>query len=207
MPLMAEQLAVEGLLGHIASCEISNFLRKPGVNPFAETPGLQRCYNIWAKGILPLLLNLLDAVHQSVATEISLFLNQFPLLIQQAEMALSPPSTSRLTPVARQKPPYITLTTASELHTLSLILFILNGFRAQFQGQIEIPTVDFDTASVLENVEFWLGNRGLLRESIVPMGEREVEMARSKKGEVGSLLEDKVLGELRGIRDVLSGNE
>jgi len=66
---------------------------------------------------------------------------------------------------------------------------------------VDIP---WDAANVGENVEFWLGSRALLRERVVAMGEREVDWSR-KKGSDGvlGLLEEKVLAELLGVRDVL----
>jgi nuclear pore complex protein Nup188 len=69
--------------------------------------------------------------------------------------------------------------------------------------------VKWDAAGVLENVEFWLGSRALLRERLLPMGDREVDMVRKKvtAGNAVSKLEEKVMAELVGIRDVLSGGD
>lgn len=66
--------------------------------------------------------------------------------------------------------------------------------------------VKWDAAGVLENVEFWLGSRALLRERLLPLGERETEMSRKKNGCGETLLEAKAMEELRGIRDVLNGS-
>ncbi len=205
MPLMAEQLAIDGILGHIASADITSHLRRPGVTPFSESAGLQRCYNIWARGILPLLLNLLDAVQSSVAAEVALFLNQFPILVAQSEQAFDAPETNRI--LARGQTKYITLTICTEVHTMAMIIFILNGFREALRGSIDIPDVKWDSAAVLENVEYWLGSQGSLIEKTLAMGGREVEMARKKNGESKSRLDYKVLDELKGIRDVLSGGD
>lgn len=208
IPLMAEQLAIDGILGHIASASITAYLRRGGVSPFADSAGLQRCYSIWARGILPLLLNIIDAVQASVATEVALFLEQFPTLLAQSEQALDAPETSRIVPKGQTK--YITLTICSELHSMALLTFILNGFREVLKGTTEVPEVKWDAAGVLENAEFWLTSRALLRERILPMGEREVAMVKKKnaEGRAVSELENKVVIELMGIRDVLSsGND
>jgi nuclear pore complex protein Nup188 len=208
MPLMAEQLAIDGVLGHIASANITSYLRRGGVGPFAESAGLQRCYSIWARGILPFLLNLLDAVQASLATEISLFLAQFPNLLKQSEQSLDAPETNRI--IARGTVKYITLTICSEIHSMALLSFVLNGFRETLKGTIDIPEVKWDAAGVLENAEFWLSSRALLRERLLPMGEREMEMRRKSEGEAQgavSKLEEKVAIELNGIRDVLSGGD
>jgi hypothetical protein len=53
----------------------------------------------------------------------------------------------------------------------------------------------------LEGVEFWLGSRALLRERIVARGEKAF-FSRQSQGSYK--LEEKVVGELLGIRDVLS---
>jgi nuclear pore complex protein Nup188 len=211
MPLMAEQLAIDGVLGHIAAANITSYLRRGNVSPFAEGAGLQRCYNIWVRGVLPLLLNLLDAVQASIAAEVAIFLNQFPTLLQQSIQFIEAPDASR--GVSKIQTKFITLSICSELHSLSLLVFILNGFRENLAGVTEIPEVKWDAASVVENVEFWLGSRAVLRERILPMGIRDVELARKKveQANVGSFkavtkLEEKVVAELVGIRDVLSGD-
>ncbi|KUJ15390.1 nucleoporin-like protein [Mollisia scopiformis] len=208
IPLMAEQLAIDGILGHIASASITSYLRRGGVGPFADSAGLQRCYSIWVRGILPLLLNIIDAVQASVTTEVALFLEQFPTLLAQSEQALDAPETSRIVPKGQTK--YITLTICSELHSMALLTFVLNGFREVLKGTTEVPDVKWDAAGVLENAEFWLTSRALLRERILPMGEREVAMVKKKnaEGRAVSALENKVVIELMGIRDVLSsGND
>lgn len=206
MPLMAEQLAIKGTLSNIASANITTYLRRGGVSPFADSTGLQRCYSIWARGILPLLLNLLDAVQTSIAVEVALFLAQFEVLLTQNQQAFDAPETNRIIPKGQTK--YITLTICSETHSMSLLSFILGEFREILKGTVEIPEVKWDAAGVLENVEFWLSSKALLRERLLPMGEREVEMVRRKPaGDAVSDLERKVTKEMIGIRDVLSSKE
>lgn len=207
IPAMAEQLGLEGVLSHIGAASITSYLRRGTVGPFADSAGIQRCYSIWVKGILPLVLNLLDAVGASIAGEVSLFLNQFTALLRQSSEAFDAPETSRT--ASRAQPKYITLSTCMEVHTTSLIFYILNGFRDETAG-IEIPEVQWDAAAVLENVEFWLTTRTVFRERILPMSEREIILSRQKFSATGTEdpinnLEEKAVLELKGIRDVLGG--
>jgi nuclear pore complex protein Nup188 len=204
MPLMAEQLAIGGILGHIACANITSYLRRGNVSPFADGAGLQRCYSIWQRGILPLLLNLLDAVQASIAGEVAIFLNQFAPLLEQSSKAFEAPESSRTS--AETKPRYISLSMTSEIHSLSLLIFILNGFRDNVNP--DIPAVKWDAPAVLENVEFWLGARTILREKIIAMGNRDAELAKKKSGTFSysavNRLEERVVGEMMGIRDILS---
>lgn len=212
MPTMAEQLAVDGVLGQVSSASITTYLRRGNVSPFADGAGIQRCYNIWVRGILPLILNLLHSVGASIATEVALFLNQFPHLLAQSTAAFDAPESSRTTSISTPK--HLCLSTASEVHSLALIVYILNGFREQLQGIQVVPEVDWDLGAVAENVEFWLGSRAVLRERIVPMGDKDLEwrgkkIEASKAGAMGCLdrLEEKVVLEMMGIRDVISGGD
>ena len=211
MPLMAEQLAIGGVLGQIASANITSYLRRGNVSPFAEGTGLQRCYSIWSRGILPFLLNLIDSVQASIAAEVAIFLNQFSPLLNECSKAFEAPESSRT--VSRAQPRYISLAMCSEIHSLSLLTFIISGFRESLEGTNEIPEINLDTGAILENVEFWLGARSILRERIIPMGTRDELLARQKVekapaglgGAGGSRLEETIVAELMGIRDILSG--
>lgn len=212
MPTMAEQLAVDGVLGQISSASITTYLRRGNVSPFADGAGIQRCYNIWVRGILPLILNLLHSVGASIATEVALFINQFPHLLAQSTAAFDALDTSRTTAISQPK--HLCLATASEVHSLALIVYILNAFRDQLQGIQVVPEVDWDLGAVGENVEFWLGSRAVLRERIVPMGDKDLEwkgkkIAAGKAEALGCLdqLEEKVVAEMMGVRDVISGGD
>ncbi|RAL61825.1 hypothetical protein DID88_002888 [Monilinia fructigena] len=155
MPVMAEQLAVDGVLGQISSASITSFLRRGNVSPFAEGAGIQRCYNIWVRGILPLILNLLHSVGASIATEVALFINQFPHLLSQSVAAFDAPESSRTTSISQPK--HLCLSTASEVHSLALIVYILNGFREQLQGIQAVPEVDWGSWRSGRKCRFWAG--------------------------------------------------
>lgn len=204
VPLMAEQLALDGILGHIASANITSYLRRGNVSPFADGAGLQRCFSIWQRGILPLLLNLLDAVQASIAGEVATFLNQFAPLLEQSTKAFEAPASSRTATTIKEN--YICLSMCSEVHSLALITHILSTFRNNAIGSMDIPEVKWDAASAAESVEFWLGSRAVLRDRIVPMGARDGELAKKKQGLAhGTMngLEERVVVELTGTREIL----
>jgi nuclear pore complex protein Nup188 len=61
-----------------------------------------------------------------------------------------------------------------------------------------VAPLDWDKENVKEDIESWLSRKGALRERIVAMDEREVEMLSRKGRSDASLneLEDKVMAEL-----------
>jgi nuclear pore complex protein Nup188 len=191
IPAMAETMAVEGVLSQLNTANLMNYYRRPnGMGPY-NTPA--RLHSIWTKGILPLCLNLLLSVGAPIASEISSFLNQFPEQLSRASSAINS------SPSARTGATKITLSVASETHSLALLSAIIEDVRKQgpklgIQAN-EITLLDWDKDNVKEDVESWLSRRSALRERIVAIDEREVEMLGKKKGEVNEL-ENRVLGEL-----------
>lgn len=146
IPPMAEQLAIDGVLGQISAANITAYLRRGVVNALVDSAGVQRCYNIWVRGILPLLLNILDAVGTSIGTEVAIFINQFPNLLKQACEAFDTPETSRTVRKGMLK--QVTLRSCSEVHSLSLIVYILAGFRQANGGVPGIPEVKWDVSNM-----------------------------------------------------------
>jgi len=206
LPALAEQLACDGLLGHLTSANLAGFMRRANVSPFADNAGAARCYAIWAKGILPLLLNILGALGATIAPEVAYVLNQFPNLLRSSVERLEAPGLSR-TVSSREDggPHFVALVAVSEVHSLALLTRVLAALRVN--NSRDIPEVVWDSAGVMENVEFWLRSRKVLRERLLPLGPREVEW-RGIKGSEGSgcetRLEEKAVGLLEGIRDVLA---
>ncbi|KFZ20101.1 hypothetical protein V502_03357 [Pseudogymnoascus sp. VKM F-4520 (FW-2644)] len=194
IPEIAEQLAVEGVLGLLSSAPLTVYMRRANVGPFADSAGAIRCYSIWARGILPLLLNLLARLETSIAAEVAVFLSQFPNLLDQAEHSLDSSDDERR-PGRPRRETRVALLTLSEAHSLALLTMILNSCRGQVPGMLTIP---WDATTVLESVEYWLSSRVLLSQRIVPLGLRESELERTGK------LEEKVVDELLGLKDVLT---
>ncbi|SPO02989.1 related to nucleoporin nup184 [Cephalotrichum gorgonifer] len=205
LPLVAEQLACGGILGQLASANLTRFMRRATVSPFAENVAAQRCYSIWAKAMLPLLLNLLTAMGATVAPEVGNVLNQFPALLKSSVERFEAPGTNRTAAMssAKEARHYVTFLTAMEVHSLALLTKVLGALRDN--NNRDIPEVKWDAGSAVEYVEFWLTSRRLLRERLLPLGQREVEwkgMRGRLEGE--SLLEERVVGQLEAVRDILS---
>ncbi|POS87258.1 hypothetical protein EPUL_002156, partial [Erysiphe pulchra] len=208
IPIMAEQLAIEGFLTQISSSNLMLYFQNEKLG-LATDAGSRRCYNIWVRSLLPLLLNVIYSLEQSVAIEVAQFLCQYPALLRQSERVLEAPLINRLIDNGPKR--YITLLACSEVHSLALIIFILNRFRENMRGKMEIPPVNWDSGAVLEHVEFWLGSRALLRDRLLPTSDREIEMMKLKEesSEAINQLEEKVIAQLVGIKDILEadGNE
>ncbi|OCK76167.1 hypothetical protein K432DRAFT_428911 [Lepidopterella palustris CBS 459.81] len=198
MRVMAETLAVEGVLARLNTANLMNYYRRPsGMGPFDDPP---RLFSIWTRGILPLCLNLLDAVGAPVAAEIASFLNQFPAQLARASACLN----SRVVPtIANPNVGHITLGMASETHSLALIVLVLERLSSSSDAvgiiPTELPQLAWEKAAVKEDVEGWLQGRRGLRDRIVPTNEREVELARMKaeSEDAENRLEERVVAELR----------
>ncbi|KAI4253905.1 MAG: hypothetical protein LQ352_003413 [Teloschistes flavicans] len=218
MPALAESLAVEGILNHICSTNLITFLRSSsnkGIGPFDQPA---RLYNIWVRGILPLLLNLLHAVGASMATEIAANLNQFSNQIARASSMFTfhgSPSSSIVSAGSTQG--YITLSMISEAQTLAIITSILDTYRqagaSAGVASAEIVEVAWEKSRVREDVELWLQQKSVLREKLVPVGEREEEWTRMKpvkaegSGGVGNRLEERAVEEMGVLMMLLAEKE
>ncbi|KAI4115710.1 MAG: hypothetical protein LQ345_003748 [Seirophora villosa] len=205
MPALAESLAVEGILTHIANTNLIKYLRtSEGLGPFDHPP---RMYNIWVRGILPLLLNLLHAVGTSMAAEIAVYLHLFQGQIARANGAFTFYSA------VSGSEGYLTLSTVSEAQTLAVLTEILDTYREAGASagvvSAEIMETGWERGRVREDVESWLQRRGALRERIVAVGEREEGWERMKASGGGAVnrLEEKVVEEMGVLLMLLGGKE
>ena len=206
VPSLAESLAVEGVLSHLLSTNLIRLLQSRAFGPFDQPI---RMYGIWARGILPLLLNLLHAVGPPLGAEIAAALNTFPHQLERASSSFA--STSR----DKSSQAHITLSMASEAATLSLIVTILQSFKeAGSSAGIEssaIEDVKWDRVQVKEDVEELLQKRDYLLDMIVPANEREESWIRENSLDESSdsehKLEQKVVEELETILGILNGND
>jgi nuclear pore complex protein Nup188 len=202
LPVGAEQMACDGLLGHLIAANIAGFMRRPNTSPFAESVGAARCYSIWAKGLLPLLLNILGALGATIAPEVAFVLNQFPNLLQSSIERFEAPGLSRTR--SRDSPQWITLLAVNEIHSIAILTRILEALRTN--NNRDIPEVAWDGGALLENVDFWLSRDKLLRERLLPLGSREAEWRGMKSADGGrceNKLEEKIVAQLEAVRDVL----
>ncbi|KAH8166940.1 hypothetical protein CIB48_g1289 [Xylaria polymorpha] len=206
LPLVAEQLACAGLLDHITSANLATYLRRPNVSPLADSVGLQRCYSIWAKGIVPILLNMLSALGATIAPEVAYVLNRFPNLMQSSVDRFEAPGDNQRR--GRRDMAFVTPLSVSEIHSLALITQVLGALRTN--NARDIPAVEWDSAALLENVDWWVDHRKVLRERLVALGPREAEWksmpasdADKRRGSE-SRLEAKVIDQLEFVRTVLN---
>ncbi|KAI1337992.1 nucleoporin subcomplex protein binding to Pom34-domain-containing protein [Xylariaceae sp. FL0016] len=206
LPSVAEQLACDGLLNQITSANLAAYLRRPNVEPFAESVGPQRCYSVWAKCIVPILLNILRALDQTIAPEVAYVLNQFPNLMKTSTERLEAPDDARRR--GRREPAYITLLSVSEIHSLALVTKVLGALRTN--NERDVPPVEWDSATLLEHVDYWLEHKATMRERLIPLGPREAEWKAmppsdwDRRRGCESRLEAKVVEQLEVVRVVLS---
>lgn len=202
VPAMAEHLAADGLLAQIAAASITSHIQHSNVKPLADDPGAQRCYDIWAKGVLPLLLNILSApgLGPNIATEVAYVLNQFPNLLESSVERVEAPGINR---TATRGGYFLTLLSVSEVNSLAVLTRVLSGYRTNYNQSI--PEVAWDSATVLEYVEYWLSTRNMLRERLMALGQREADWKNMKTEVEGvSVLEEKVVSLLEAVREVIS---
>lgn len=201
LPLLAEHMASDGVLSNLLTANLTKYMLKSNISPDAESLTSQRCYGIWAKGLLPIMLNFLTALGGTVGIEVAYVLNQFKHLLRSSVDRFEAPGASRTQ--TRTTPHLITLIAASEINSLALLTRILSSLRQS--TNTEIANVDWDAAAVLENVEFWLSSEILLKERLLPLGPREQEWRNMKSGGAeDNLLEAKVRSQLEAVREVLS---
>ncbi|KNG45782.1 hypothetical protein TW65_07528 [Stemphylium lycopersici] len=203
---LAETMAVEGILSQLNTANIMNYYRRVnGTGPF-DNPA--RMYSIWTKGILPLCLNLLLSVGPPIAAEIASFLNQFPEQLTRSVLSIASNTSSR-SPATK-----MTLSIASETHSLALISVILENVRKQgpklgIQAN-DVALLDWEREAVKEDVESWLSRKSALRERVVAVDEKELDMLNRIVGtgeDALSELETRVFAELEDARKCLvSGN-
>ncbi|KAJ6783664.1 hypothetical protein PWT90_06734 [Aphanocladium album] len=201
LPLVGEQLACDGILSNILSAKITKVMLKSNISPTSDAPIAQRCYGIWVKGLLPLMLNLLTSLGAAVAPEIIYVLNQFSHLLEASIDRFEAPGANRTG--AKSSNQYITLLGTSEIHSLALITRVLSALRAA--NSRDIDAVKWDSSGLLENVDYWLSSRRLLKEKLLPLGQREMEWRTMKisAGASENVLEAKVVAQLEIVRDVL----
>lgn len=211
VPMMAEQMAVEGVLMKLSTYQLTEILRQPqGYGPFEPIP---RLFSIWQAGILPLCLNLLYHVSRA-APEVAAFLNQFEGQLRRASEAFSSSHPTTISSsfatghsTLASSPPLkrISLSIASEASSLALISMILQKFRdagpsAGVDAQ-HVQQLKWDKEKVKDDVEALLEKRTLLRARITATNEKELLMAHQEPTHPSSgsenLLEEKIVKELR----------
>ncbi|KIX99139.1 uncharacterized protein Z520_04715 [Fonsecaea multimorphosa CBS 102226] len=199
LPSVAEELAIEGVLNRILSSKTSESLQSvPGGASHADNrPNCEYLYRLWAKGFLPLCLNLLYAVGGAIAPEISAFLNRFPNQLIRASTSVM------LTPQTANDETYVlTLTATNEAATLALISRLLSSFRdAGASAAVDPTTVlplkgyDEHRKAISEDLRDLVAMKEEARRKLtVPTNEREVSWQNAKEG---NILDAKIVQELK----------
>jgi nuclear pore complex protein Nup188 len=191
VPAVAEHMALTGILTQLASANLSNYFRKAGGKGPFEFP--QRAFAIWSEGLLPLCLNLLDAVGPPIAPDVSTFLNSFSHQLRRAETSLENRAPSPRHPHAGA----VTLGLVSEAHSLCLISRIvsISIARAADEGldANDVPKLDFDAQKVKEDAVGLVRQKISLASRVVAVGEREEEW---KKADGGSGSDDVLMAKI-----------
>ena len=213
--LVAEDLAVEGILNRLLSAKTTQTLQNinGGVSHLDGRPNAQLLYSVWSQGILPICLNLLSGVGGPIAGEVSDFLNQFPNQLRRVTLSLSGAPDQQNVGGG-----ILTLPLVREIATISLISYILNSYRQAGAS----AGVDAEAISLLS--EFGAG-RAKLGEDVrmalhqdakdrvrrsTGTTEKEVEMSRwrdieidvqgRKEKKLVNPLDDKIVEQLRQAR-------
>jgi nuclear pore complex protein Nup188 len=206
VPAMADSLAAQGILSQLSAANLmSLYARTNGIGPFDKPP---RLHSIWARGILPLCLNLLDAVGPPVIVEIVSFLSQFP---QQGERLIKQLTNRRGDIGTRRGQSHITVNMAAEAHSMALLSAIVDGLRnsGSAAGNLgDIPPLPWDKNALREEIDDWLSQRDSLRRHVLPASEHEVELYNSKpqNPKYENRLEERIWAELMGASECLNGN-
>ena len=209
IPILAESLAVEGILTQILSTNLIRYLRQnKGMGPF-DNP--VRLYNVWSQGLLPLFLNLLHTIGAPIAPEIASTLNSFPGQLSRASNTFGSKPISVTDPTSGA----ITLSMASEAQNLAIIVSIFETFReaGSSAGVIASQIVEtaWDKTQVKEDIELWMQRRAALRDRIVPTNEKEEAWVRlppaSSASRAENRLEEKVVEEMSTTFTILGGSE
>lgn len=206
VPGLATHMAITGTLAAISAANLSQHLRKRGgCGPF-DAP--MRMHQIWARGLLPLCLNLVAAVGAPLAAEVASFVNSFPQMLERVGRDVEGRPASRGQPHAGA----ITAVVAAELHSLALLDCFVERVRqlgpAVGVVSAEVPGLQWDRVGVKQEVEGLVRGRRALRERIVAVGEWEAGLGRRRgreSGKEGSQLEEWVVHELEDAVLCLSG--
>ncbi|KAL9108262.1 MAG: hypothetical protein Q9227_007000 [Pyrenula ochraceoflavens] len=207
LPLLAEDLAAsQNILPSLASARMTRLLmaRPNGAGPLDTEILPQRLYETWTRGILPLCLNLLQAVGRALSADVLHFLNLIPIQLQRASLSLN----------AQGGAGSLTLSCVKEVQDLAVIAAVLDRYReaGQSAGVDPLEMLEelkwwskSDRKGVREDVDDLLASRAKMRLRLVPGDEREAALMQkspqeeNRRGKEGCLnaLEEKVVEELK----------
>ncbi|EXJ61135.1 hypothetical protein A1O7_05288 [Cladophialophora yegresii CBS 114405] len=209
LPLVAEELAIEGVLSRILSSKTTEALQRVagGVSHNDNRRNCAFLYRVWVTGLLPLCLNLLHAVGGAIAPEISVFLNRFPDQLIRASTSLMPTPQTKASGAD-----VLTFGVSSEAATLALISYGLASYRDAGASAAVDPTTilplkgyDEHRKAILEDLRDLIAMKEDARRKITaPTDEKEMTWQNAKDGDK---LDGKIVKELKMAVAALSRDD
>ena len=183
VPVIAEQLAIENILERITSTTLAARIARTGVVPMTHP----RLHSIWARGLLPLALNLLANMGTRYGREILAFLRFFRPQILTAILGW-------------KKPTAVVLPAVNEMVGIGMMLALV----AKMGGKQELAAFGIDTTVAVEGVDYLLTHRNYLKSLVTATSAVEEEMLREKPGDDGEVeLVERVVNGLITIQGLL----
>ncbi|KAK6352666.1 hypothetical protein TWF730_009480 [Orbilia blumenaviensis] len=184
LPVFAEQIALNSVFNSLSEGDLAMKIQAGQLLP-TTTP---RLHNIWAKGFLPLLLNVLFALKKRIAPEIAMFLRSFNRQILSSITYLS-------------KPEYVALSHLEEVTDLSAILILLDRMGSSPGDEIMNRVRSLDTAC-----EQIVSHRAWLAKVLVATSVEEDSLLQDTK-DGSSKLAMKVVVQARMIQKLIASTD
>lgn len=185
VPLIAEQLAIEGVLELLLNGSLSARIRR-GVLPTTEP----RLHAIWSRGLLPIALNLLAHIGPRISREVVAFLRYFTPQL-------------KTTILAWQKRTVVTLSTINEATTVLTIMAILTrmGVNTVAEG------LGLDKVALSAEVEYLLDHQNYLKVLVAPTNLEEEELLKDSGNGRENMLVERVVTSLGTLQGLLAEDE
>jgi len=162
IPVLANQLATEGILDQILTSPLTAHIARQSANP-ASSP---RLHAIWTRALLPLSLNLLVHIGSRIAREVYAFLSFFAPQL-------------RATITAWKARTVVTLAAVNEAVSIAMVLAVLGRMMGLAGGGASLD--GFDKAALVEEVEYLLSHRNYLKSLVAATNKDEEEMLRREE--------------------------
>ncbi|KAF3940759.1 hypothetical protein ABW19_dt0207148 [Dactylella cylindrospora] len=181
LPILAEQLALNSVFNSLSEGDLAMKIQAGQLLP-TTTP---RLHNVWSKGFLPLLLNVLFALNKRIAPEIAMFLRSF---IRQINFTM----------VYLNKPEFVTLPHLEEVTDLAALLILLEKMDSSPGDEIMARVRSLDAAcDQITSHKTWL-SRVLVATSV----EEDAMLQSGADG--NSKLAQKVILQAKMIQKIVS---
>ena len=175
LPVIAEQLVLGNVFIALTEGELSTKIQAGNLSPIS-TP---RLHNIWAKGFLPLVLNLLYTLGSRIANEVSAFLRSFTRQFSTAVQMLD-------------KPTAISIPQISEMTDIIAIISVLDEM-----GILILSDFKEKRRMVASACSQWTTHKAWLSSLVVPTSAAEDLLWEN--GKDGNKLIERILEESRAL--------